>query len=422
MLALHLKKARLLSFSGLLTILVVLAFTAPAQATDLIVDIRDTTGTAGEIGSAVSIYMDNFNQEIAAYTLWIVLSNPHILKFNTVLDTLEYEHFYSYTEFDPLNPDSAIDSVEASLYWVCQDWEGQTCTDSIQMLGYYHCNNYAIPGDITSCTDSTFIDGYDVFYLEERAAYRGTFDTAGTLTSGWERVETRSVGVAGTEGFNMVISALANEAAPPYTPGIPIQSGSDTPLIRIKGDVFDIAPDDTNRTVNITIALGTLDYFGFSDEAGNSIGIVTDTVIDTFYYECYDWVPPVPPLTDSTCGWWERVQEEPEGGADSMRIVYKPVGHLDTNLVKVYSGIFTVLAGVCGDVSGPQSGVPDDNVNILDIIFLVNYKFKGGAAPIYLAMGDTNCDISVNILDIVRMVNFKFKNGPDLICCPALWP
>ncbi len=52
-------------------------------------------------------------------------------------------------------------------------------------------------------------------------------------------------------------------------------------------------------------------------------------------------------------------------------------------------------------------------LNILDIIDLVNYKFKSGAAPRYMPQGcDTGCDGNCDILDIIALVNYKFKNGP----------
>ncbi len=52
-------------------------------------------------------------------------------------------------------------------------------------------------------------------------------------------------------------------------------------------------------------------------------------------------------------------------------------------------------------------------VNVLDIVFLINYKFKGGVHPPYEErIADFDCNGSVNILDIVFLVNYKFKSGP----------
>ncbi len=55
----------------------------------------------------------------------------------------------------------------------------------------------------------------------------------------------------------------------------------------------------------------------------------------------------------------------------------------------------------------------DDILNIMDIVTMVNYKFKGGPEPVYVpASCDTDCDYDCDILDITGMVNYKFKKGP----------
>ncbi len=64
----------------------------------------------------------------------------------------------------------------------------------------------------------------------------------------------------------------------------------------------------------------------------------------------------------------------------------------------------------CGDTNN------DKNVNILDIVFLINYKYKGGPAPDPMTSADVNSDGSVNILDIVHLINFQYKQGPPPDC------
>ena len=61
---------------------------------------------------------------------------------------------------------------------------------------------------------------------------------------------------------------------------------------------------------------------------------------------------------------------------------------------------------LCGDANN------DDNVDILDIVFLINYKYKSGPEPIPLNAADVNSDELVNILDIVYLINYKYKGGP----------
>ncbi len=65
---------------------------------------------------------------------------------------------------------------------------------------------------------------------------------------------------------------------------------------------------------------------------------------------------------------------------------------------------------ICGDADG------DRLVNILDIVCLLNYKYKSGPAPDPLESTDVNSDTLVNILDIVYLINFKYKAGPEPEC------
>ncbi len=69
---------------------------------------------------------------------------------------------------------------------------------------------------------------------------------------------------------------------------------------------------------------------------------------------------------------------------------------------------------ICGNVDDDEN----DLVNILDIVYLINFKYKDGPPPVYLASADVDGDAQnlINILDIVYLINFKYKSGPDLLC------
>ncbi len=58
----------------------------------------------------------------------------------------------------------------------------------------------------------------------------------------------------------------------------------------------------------------------------------------------------------------------------------------------------------------------DGEVNILDIVYLINCKYKQGPCPEPPIIGDVDdCrdPYTINILDIVYLINFKYKNGPE---------
>ena len=74
-------------------------------------------------------------------------------------------------------------------------------------------------------------------------------------------------------------------------------------------------------------------------------------------------------------------------------------------------GLIDLLAAVqysfrTGDVNRNGS------VTISDVVYLVNYLFKGGPAPYLWYRGDTNCDQSVTVADVVYLVAYLFKGGP----------
>ena len=61
---------------------------------------------------------------------------------------------------------------------------------------------------------------------------------------------------------------------------------------------------------------------------------------------------------------------------------------------------------LCGDASG------DEIVDIADVVYLLNYVFKGGTPPDPLERGDVNLDEIVDLADVVYLLNYLFKDGP----------
>jgi hypothetical protein len=63
-----------------------------------------------------------------------------------------------------------------------------------------------------------------------------------------------------------------------------------------------------------------------------------------------------------------------------------------------------------GDANG------DGTINVSDVVYLINYLFIGGPAPVPLAAGDVNCDGIVNVSDVVYLINYLFIGGPPPGC------
>ncbi len=77
------------------------------------------------------------------------------------------------------------------------------------------------------------------------------------------------------------------------------------------------------------------------------------------------------------------------------------------------------LGPLCTDKPGDANG--DSKINLQDIIFKVNYLFKGGPKPSPFCRGDDNADTKINLQDIIYEVNYLFKGGPapvkSWVCC-----
>lgn len=65
-----------------------------------------------------------------------------------------------------------------------------------------------------------------------------------------------------------------------------------------------------------------------------------------------------------------------------------------------------VQANTCGDAESSLE------VNIGDTVFLINYIFKGGAAPDPLCVRDADGDDAINVGDADYLINYIFKRGP----------
>jgi hypothetical protein len=62
-------------------------------------------------------------------------------------------------------------------------------------------------------------------------------------------------------------------------------------------------------------------------------------------------------------------------------------------------------AYACGDCN------TDGTVDIVDVVYLINYLLSGGTVPDPIELGDANCDSIVGIVDVVYLINYLFNGG-----------
>jgi hypothetical protein len=63
-----------------------------------------------------------------------------------------------------------------------------------------------------------------------------------------------------------------------------------------------------------------------------------------------------------------------------------------------------------GDVNG------DGVIELGDIVYLINFVYRGGDPPCPMEAGDANCDGIVELGDIVYLINYVYKGGPPPAC------
>lgn len=71
-------------------------------------------------------------------------------------------------------------------------------------------------------------------------------------------------------------------------------------------------------------------------------------------------------------------------------------------------------ADVSGSLRGDTNG--DGIIDLADIVYLINYLYKDGPAPVPVEAGDANCDGIIDLADIVYLINYLFKEGPAPGC------
>src|SRR5574341_59946 len=124
-------------------------------------------------------------------------------------------------------------------------------------------------------------------------------------------------------------------------------------------------------------------------------------------------------------GWGGDTYETTDGGAswhlagfgyilNRFRFLSDELAYASGQTVYKYSFVCSAIAG---DANG-SGGTP----NLTDIVYLVNFVFKGGPAPNPPCRGDENASGgSANLSDIVYLVNYVFKGGPAPVkskeCC-----
>ncbi len=58
----------------------------------------------------------------------------------------------------------------------------------------------------------------------------------------------------------------------------------------------------------------------------------------------------------------------------------------------------------------------DGVIDAADIVYLINYLFRGGPLPEHWDSADANCDKTVSAGDVIRLLAYLFRGGPPPSC------
>ncbi|UCD95657.1 MAG: dockerin type I repeat-containing protein [Candidatus Zixiibacteriota bacterium] len=94
-------------------------------------------------------------------------------------------------------------------------------------------------------------------------------------------------------------------------------------------------------------------------------------------------------------------------GLDPEQIYYFAIRTADERLNwSEISNIYSTKYFVAADIN------EDGNINILDVMYLMNYFYKDGPPPAHMSRADINHDGMINILDSSYLINYLYRDGP----------
>jgi len=187
--------------------------------------------------------------------------------------------------------------------------------------------------------------------------------------------------VADEEDIKIELDNYNNE----YTETLNIEEPNNPPILGLIGN----KQVDENQTLSF--------YVSATDPENDTLTYYTDASFGSF---------------DSNTGLFEWTPTFNDSGNYTVTFNVTDGEFWDEETITIT--VNDVILYTCGDFDDNQQ------VNILDIIFLIDYKFKSGPAPNPLELCDVDLNQQCNILDIIYLIDYKFKNGPAPIEQPGL--
>ncbi|MCK4857263.1 MAG: hypothetical protein KAT58_04795, partial [candidate division Zixibacteria bacterium] len=249
--------------------------------------------------------------------------------------------------------------------------------------------------DSTWWLQASICRGYDgngictLWYYDSIEIATTYYDTVGALTQEWEFVDARVMG--SSHGVIRISGMAETGGPPPLTPAFP--QGIDT-LIWIYAQTNGPLGDSLCDSVDILTMFSRTETH-FSNTYGEKIGCDYEWVVDTFYFNCAQWVG------DTCVAWFDTIYDS----------IYACI--IDTTRVILLGDTIDL---VCCDWL-PGDADYNGMYNIADVVYLIDYIFAAGAPPMPVVLaGDADCNGLVNVADIVHLISYIFGGGPVPWC------
>lgn len=148
---------------------------------------------------------------------------------------------------------------------------------------------------------------------------------------------------------------------------------------------------------------------------GNLPDTMNHTVVSCIGSSGTGWLPEMDQLTTYFMFHLNVFLEHGDTGSVCIDSVSEPSDTKYDWLFSIYQDFggphcFRFATSACGDAN------LDGGINILDVVYIINFKYKSGPAPLIQDLCDVNNDEDINILDVVHIINYKYKGGQDLSC------
>jgi hypothetical protein len=114
---------------------------------------------------------------------------------------------------------------------------------------------------------------------------------------------------------------------------------------------------------------------------------------------------------------WDNLNSGIQPQSSDVSVIMSSAGQSATGSMQ--EGDYILVGGFWTGYYKSGDVTCDGKVDVGDVVFLVNYLYRGGDSPCIWDAGDDNCDLVINLGDVVYLINYLYRGGsPPLHCDP----